>query len=201
MSPRPVPAVAASTVLALAALVAACAQPSPEERVSALRAGYHAELNSFLVREEPIAAPETAPAEEPAEEPEADAAEASDATAPSETAAPADTAEPTAEPAAPAPAVRQDVVLDVLVRNDNDERLSGLTLDVEQVDAERRVKTSYRIWVDVSGIAPGTESAVTHTLQDVEFAPADAFGLEVRQAIPPEQRDQYREFTEAAPQP
>ncbi|HEX2163321.1 MAG TPA: hypothetical protein VHM02_05180 [Thermoanaerobaculia bacterium] len=194
MSPRPVPAVAASTVLALAALVAACAQPSPEERVSALRAGYHAQLNSFLVREEPIATPETAPAEEP----EAAAAEADAAAAPSETAEPA---EPAAEPAAPAPAVRQDVVLDVLVRNDNDERLPGLTLDVEQADAQRQVKTSYRIWVDVSGIAPGTESAVTHTLQDVDYAPGDGFAVEVRQAIPPEQRDQYREFTEAAPQP
>lgn len=173
MIPRPV---SAALALAAAALAAACAQPSPGERASALRAGYTAELNGFIVREEPIAVPEAVPVEEAA----AGAPEA----------APEDAA---------APAVRQDVLLDVLVRNDNrDGRLPGLTLDVEQADARREVvKTSYRIYVDTSAIAPGTERAVSHTLRDVDYAPGDGFAVEVRQAIPAEMVDQYRELAEA----
>jgi hypothetical protein len=102
---------------------------------------------------------------------------------------------------APPPEVRRDVVLDILVDNRSGERLPGLTLDVEQVDAQGQAKTSYRIWVDTSDIVPGTRRAVSHRLQDVDVSEDDGFHLEVRQAIRPEEREQYREFSEFGEQP
>jgi hypothetical protein len=154
-----------AAALAVAATLAACAPQSPEDRVTALRAEYEAELNSFQVVEQPVQpAPATAPVDEAAD-------------------------------------VRQDVLLDIVIHNRSDERLPGLTLDVEQVDAQREPKTSYRIYVDTANIAPGSRAAVAHRLEDVDYALDDAFHVEVRQAIPPEQREEYRELSEAGEQP
>lgn len=186
---------AAAAVLAAAAAVvfAACAAQSPEERVAELRAGYTAELNSFQVRETPIAPPPAAapaPVEEAAAAPPAAGPVVDDegAAAGDETAA--------AEP--PPPVVRQDVLLDILIHHRGDETLPGLTLDVTQADAQQQEKASYRIWVDTSGIPAGSRGAVAHRLEDVDVAPGDGFHVEVRQAIPPEQRGEYRELDEAA---
>lgn len=175
----------AAAALAGAAL-AGCAAQAPEERVAALRAEYGATLNSFQVREEPIVPPDATVVAEAGTETGTETA-LEEGTEP---AAPA--------PAAAAPAVRQDVLLDIVVDNRGDERLPGLTLDVEQVDGEGEAKASYRIWVDTSRILPGARGAVSHRLEDVDYAPGDGFHVEVRQAIPPEERDQYREFAEAA---
>lgn len=196
MRTRDIPAAAAA--LALAATLAACAEQSPEERVTALRAEYEAELNSFQVIEEPIApAPATAPVEEAAAAPPG-----TEPTAGDEEIAPpigAATAEP--EPAAADPEVRQDVLLDIVVHNRSDDRLPGLTLDVEQADAQRVAKTSYRIYVDTSNIAPGSRGAVSHRLEDVDYVEGDGFNVQVRQTILPEQREEYRELSEAGEQP
>lgn len=170
------------------ALLAGCAAQTPEERVAALRADYGATLNSFQVREEPIAPADVTVVAEPAAE------------AGTETALEAGTELAADAPAvaAVAPEVRQDVLLDIVVDNRGDERLPGLTLDVEQADGQGQPKTTYRIWVDTSAILPGARGAVTHVLEDVDYAPGDGFHVEVRQAIPPEERDLYREFAEAA---
>lgn len=198
MSHRTIPVHLAAAALALAATLAACAPQSPEDRVTALRAEYEATLNSFQVVEQPVApAPATAPVEEGAADPPG----AEPVVAEDEAALPTDPDAAEPEPAAAGPDVRQDVILDIVVFNRSVERLPGLTLDVEQVDAEREAKTSYRIYVDTSNIGPGSRGAITHRLEDVDYAPDDAFHVEVRQAILPEQREEYRELSEAGEQP
>jgi hypothetical protein len=204
MTPRTVPFAVAA--LAAAAILAGCAAQSPEDRVTALRAEYEASLNSFQVIERPVAPPPaTAPVEEAAAGPPGaePVAGEDEPTPPVGDAAPA--GEEEAAPSEPAPAaqdVRQDVLLDIVIRNrSSDDRLPGLTLDVEQVDPQGEPKTSYRIWVDTSNIAPGAEGAVSHRLEDVGYVEGDGFNVEVRQAIPPEQRGEYRELSEAGEQP
>jgi hypothetical protein len=196
---RPHAISAAVAALALAATLAACAQQSPEERVTALRAEYEASLNSFQVIEEPLApARWPAPVEEAAAAPPGTEPTAGD----EEIAPPIGEAAAEPEPAAADPEVRQDVLLDIVIRNrSSDDRLPGLTLDVEQVDAQREAKTSYRIWVDTSNIAPGSQGAVSHRLEDVDYVEGDGFNVEVRQTILPEQREEYRELSEAGEQP
>lgn len=197
MSHRTIPAHLAAAALLLVAALAACAPQSPEDRVTALRGEYEAKLNSFQVVERPVAPmPATAPVEEAAAGPPGAEPVIGEDILPS---ADPDAAEP--EPAAAGPEVRQDVILDIVVFNRSDERLPGLTLDVEQADARGEAKTSYRIYVDTSNIAPRSQGAVSHRLEDVDFAPGDGFHLEVRQSILPEQRDEYRELAEAGEQP
>lgn len=193
MSHRTVPFAAAALVVAA---LAACAAQSPEERVTALRAEYDASLNSFQVSERPVEAP---PARAPVEEAAAGPPGAEPLAGEGEPAAPAGEDEP--QPAAVDQHVRQDVLLDIVVHNRSDERLPGLTLDVEQADAQGEPKTSYRIYADTSNIGPGSRGAITHRLEDVDFTPGDGFHVEVRQAIPPEQRGEYRELSEAGEQP
>lgn len=206
---RTVPVAAAALVVA--ATLAACAAQSPEERVIALRAEYDVKLNSFQVIDQPVAPPPaTAPVEEaaagpPGAEPVAGDAEPvagdDEPVPPVGDAGQAEDEAALSEPLAPAPDVRQDVLLDIVVHNRSDERLPGLTLDVEQADAQFEPKTSYRIWVDTSNISPGSQSAISHRLEDVEFVEGDVFSVELRQAIPPEQRGEYRELSEVGEQP
>jgi hypothetical protein len=199
MSHRTIPAHLAAAALLLAATLAACAPESPEDRVTALRADYEAKLNSFQVVEQPVAPmPATAPVEEAAAGPPGAEPVIGEDVLPS---ADPDAAEPEPEVAAAGPDVRQDVILDIVVFNRSVERLPGLTLDVEQADAQGEAKTSYRIYVDTSNIAPRSQGAISHRLEDVDFTPGDGFHLEVRQAILPEQREEYRELSEAGEQP
>lgn len=193
MTLRTASAAVAATVAAAA--LAACAAQTPEERVAAIRAEYNATLQGF----EPVEPPAEAPPAAAGVEEAAAAPPAADAIAGEPVAGEAE--QLGADEAAPSPEARQDVLLDVLVDNRSDERLPGLTLDVEQADAEREPKATYRIWVDTSQIAPGTRGAVTHRLEDVDLAPGDGFHVEVRQAIPPEERGKYRELSEAGEQP
>lgn len=168
----------------------ACAAQTPEERVAALRADYQVSLNSFQVLEEPVERA-TAAADEMGDE----AGETAEGVR-----VPA-LPEATEEATTPPVDVRQDVLLDIVVRNRSDDRLPGLTLDVEQVDAAEQPKATYRVYLDTSTIGPGAERALSHRLEDVDFTTGDGFHVEVRQAILPEQRSDYREFSEVAEQP
>lgn len=183
-------AVARVAVVALAVVLAACGAQTPEDRVAELRADHDVILNSFQVLEQPTGAADGAAAA--VDEPVEDEAAEEEATE-GETAA-------TVDDAAAAPTtVRQDVLLDMIVRNlSSDGGLPGLTLDVEQADGTGTAKAAYRIYVDTSAIGPGGERAITHRLEDVDFEPGDGFHVEIRQAIPPEQRSDYREFSEMA---
>ena len=195
-----------ATLAAIAIVtLAACAAQTPEERVVALRADYEASLNSFQVLEvplEPVAATtddmaaevdETTDGSAGATPPEAEEEAAEEKIAEEETAEEETMAAPVA--------VRQDVLLDIVVRHRSDDRLPGLTLDVEQVDAAEQPKASYRVYLDTSTLGPGSERAVSHRLEDVDVTTGDGFHVEVRQAIPPEERSEYREFSEVADEP
>lgn len=185
--PDRAPSVVAPSLAVLALVTAAllglsaCKQLTPEEKVAKMRAEYEAELNSFNVREVPLTEP--AVDEEAAEEM---AAEAPDESA----------MEEAGEEAMEAMPVRQDVMLDIVVRKEGStDRMDGITLDVYQMDGTtQEEKADYRIWVDVSGLNPGSRKAVTYVLEDVDFADGDGFAVEVRKPVPPEVRGEYKEF-------
>lgn len=191
---------ALSLTLALAAaalLGGACAQPSPEERVAELRSNYEATLQNFVVREEPLvdeaplAEGEEAAAEEPADE-----------------AAGAEDGEEIVEEVP----VRQDVMLDILVRHSNNENLPGLTVEVaqlgegaaeqmtwEEIQSSPERKATWRIYLDTSAIGRGQGNSVVYTLEDVDgVEPGDRFVVTVRDSVPPEERGEYRELSEAS---
>jgi len=177
----------------LAGAVAGCAQgPLTEDDVAAARSLYAVELKGFVVEQDPMTLPAPAPAAEgedaAAEDaPAAGAVEGEDAAAAEGM---------TGLPPAPATA---DVVLDLLVRRTGGgDRLPGVTVDVEQVDAQERPKATYRVWVDTSGLGgKGATTQVTQRLEDVEVAPDDKFAVEIRDEVPPDMRSEYREFAEA----
>ena len=113
------------------------------------------------------------------------------------------TRDPAAPGAAPAtvettagPAVRSDVIHDILVSTTSNEYLPGVTLDVEHVDADHEEKDRRTLWVDTSGLVRGGGTQVTHVLEDVDWQTGDAMYVEIRSPIPPEERAEYREFEE-----
>lgn len=164
-------------------LLLGCQSETFEERVARLRDGYTITSGGFVVKQTPP--PPAAPA----------------ATAP-------ETLPDAATPAGEATAeedgiliedllpVRQDVLLDLSVRNDNVRgSLPGLTLEVTQVDAAGNEKEHWRAWIDTSGIERGPGAQLAHELEDVEFVEGDSFHIEVRSPVPPAERSEYREFT------
>lgn len=191
-------------------LLAGCQSETFEERVTRLRQGYTISSSSFVVKQTPppvapgVAEGDAATEGEPAAEGEA-AAPAGEGMAAEEGAPEAAAAAAPAGEAAEGEdgilvedliPVKQDVLLDLVVRNDNVRgSLPGLTLDVTQVDAAGNEKAHWRAWIDTSGIERGPGEQLTHELEDVEFAEGDTFQVEVRGSIPPEERADYRELT------
>jgi hypothetical protein len=193
------PAAPLTAALAVA-LIAGCARQTPAERVAELRGKYTAELKNFVVREEPPPGSE-APAAEGGEA----AAEPAAATEP----AAGEAGEAAIETVVP---LQTDVLLDVLIRHDNQENLPGLTLEVvqmaeggpseatwEEILASPQRKATWRIWVDTSAIGRGQGASVTYLLEDVAgYAPGDRFVVAVRHPVPEAERGEYREFSEAS---
>jgi hypothetical protein len=196
---RWLPAAPLTAALAVA-LIAGCARQTPAERVAELRGKYTAELKNFVVREVPPPGSE-APAAEGGEA----AAEPAAATEP----AAGEAGEAAIETAVP---LQTDVLLDVLIRHDNQENLPGLTLEVvqmaeggpseatwEEILASPQRKATWRIWVDTSAIGRGQGASVTYLLEDVAgYAPGDRFVVAVRHPVPEAERGEYREFSEAS---
>lgn len=187
----------AAALLAATLFGAACAQPTPEERVADLRSHYEATLQNFVIREEPLVDPLTDA--EPALEGEEPAAEE----------APAEGEEALGEELIEEVPVRQDVVLDILVRHDNHENLPGLTVEVAQLgegaseelsweEIQSGAKTTWRVYLDTAAIGRGQGNSVLHKLEDVDVAPGDRFVVTVRDPVPPGDRGDYREFSEAS---
>ena len=188
----------------LAGLAAGCAQPTPEERVAEMRGRYSAELQNFVVREEPLPGYETM-------DDGMNGAEGGDAAAGEDAGAEdaVDGEDGMEEMAAP---VQTNVLLDVLIKNDNQENLPGLTLDVAQVAeggpeeatwdeivASPQHKANWRIWVDTSTIGRGPGTSITYKLEDVEgYAAGDRFVVTVREPVPAGERGEYREYAEAS---
>jgi len=97
-----------------------------------------------------------------------------------------------------APVVRSDAILDLLVSTTDPGGLPGLTVDVEQLDAQRRPKDHRRLWVDTSALAGAEAAPVTQVLENVDWDTGDAFTVQVRSPIPAAERTGYQEF-EAGP--
>jgi hypothetical protein len=178
----PGPIACLSLLVLVAGGVVACTPKSPAERVAAMRANYTAELNGFVIKSTP-AADETA--------------------APAEGAAPTEPAAGTAAGTATDEAVQElpvtsDVVLDIVIRNQNDTQLAGLTLDVSQAGADGAEKGHWRAGIDSSKIGRGPGTQVTYTLRGVDYQQGDGFHVEVRNPVPPADRGDYREFSAAS---
>jgi hypothetical protein len=88
--------------------------------------------------------------------------------------------------------VTQKVTLDIMVKHNGAGTLPGITLDIYQADADGNDKRNWKRWVDTSDM--GTGKQITQTLEGVDLAPDDTFAVEVRQHVPADQRDEYREF-------
>lgn len=167
-----------SSLALIVAAVAACTPQNPEQRVAAMRAKYEAKLIGFVAKHEP-----PAPSVEPA--PQEEERELT----------PADLDQPIAPPEVQELPLTVDVVLDILVTNQNNEALPGLTVDVSQVDAAKQEKGHWRIWVDTSKVGRGPGTSVTHTLPGVDYVEGDGFLVEVVNPVPADAQGEYKEFT------
>ncbi len=175
-------------------LLAGCAEPTHEERVAQIRSKYEATLNGFVVEQAPTE--ETAPDAEG--EPTSGEEGAEEAAAQGDTTdgeMPADdaTEEGAGEPADDAVPLRQDVLLDIVVRHDSAEKLPGITVDITMADGERELET-WRVWFDTSDLEKGPGIQYTHTLEDVDYEPGYGFSAEIRHPVPPQDRGLYQEF-------
>lgn len=159
--------------------------------VNELRRNYSAELSGWIVKERPAAVvDEVQTVTEDAGEDATAGEEAGEEPAGQEMEdAPEDEVSMAQMPAS------QDVLLDIVLRHEGAGSLSGITLDVSQADASEQEKNHWRVYVDTSDLA--VEKRVTHTLEDVEVADDDKFAVEIRQNVPPEEQDEYKEFSEA----
>jgi hypothetical protein len=169
-----------ASILSMWVLLAACGQKSPEERVAAIRSQYSARLNGFILEEEPVVT----------EVPELEAVEIAETD---------DSEEPEVvgleEEMVAEPEVIQKVRLDILIQHRSDERLPGVTVDISMVDSQQNEKGHWRVWFDTSNVAKATVTQFTHILEDVGYEEGDGFFVEVRNPIPPDERSEYREFS------
>ncbi|MEE2777889.1 MAG: hypothetical protein VYE73_14130 [Acidobacteriota bacterium] len=162
------------TIVVGAIMLAGCGpQLTPEEKVEVLRSQYSAELTSLTVLQDPQN--EEA---EPAADKEGGAAELD-----------------TTGLDLDQPALRTDVVLDILVSTTSQDYLSGITIDLQHVDGERNEKSLQNLWVDTSSLIRGGGTQVSHVLEDVDYVAGDGFWVEVRSPVGIEERPDYREFS------
>lgn len=166
------------------AVLAGCAPSSPADQVEEARAQTTVELISFAVREEPVASP----APEPTGDTEEGVAE--DEPAGEEDAGDAEDAEAAA---ADVP-VRTDLLLDLLVSSAADDPLSGITVELEHVDADQNVKDTRLLWVPTPNLVRAVGAQVTVTVEDVDYAEGDGFSVSVRSPVPEGERSEYGEF-------
>jgi hypothetical protein len=166
-------------IVICAVSLAGCASKTPVEHVAASRAAYKATLNSFFVKETPIV-DETV---DLVGEVESEAVTESGA-------------EPEAGDAGsmPAPEVRQDAVLDVIVQHDTREQLAGLTLDVSMVDAEENEIRHWLHWIDTTGLLKANQRPYSIVFEDVDYQEGYGFHVEVRHPLADSELGQYREF-------
>ena len=166
------PEVVLAFVAAIALLALACGGGGG---VAETRAGFIAQLQSFTVQ---------APAAE-----EAMASEEADAEAEAE----ADT-DAEAEGDMPAEPAMVSVMLDILVHNEGAGTLDGITVDLTIADPDGAEKERRLLWVETAGLTKGSQTQVVYDLNDVVYTEGDGFHVEVRHAIPMEERGDYREF-------
>ncbi len=199
-----------SLVLLLAILfvltLPGCGPSSPEAQVTATRAQYTVRLESFSVKE-PVM--EEAVMAEPAMEEASEMAEvAAVAVAAEAAAAEAEEGEEgeggemgademdLEEASGPQP---KDIVLHLLVRFNGDTALPGITVEVTQQDPFGKEKEPTLEWIDTAGMSKSDVKQVDLVLEGLEYEDGDGFSVLLSQAVPAEERGQYREYAEAAP--
>lgn len=155
--------------------------------MSELRRNYTAQLNGWVVKEEPMAVVsgiDTVEGEREGATPDGEAGEE---------------AEPTSGPQEESTDVvftTKTVILDIIVQHKGGGTLPGITLDITQGDAQQNAKRSWKLWVDTSDLAGAKQ--MTHTLDGVELDEDDGFTVEVRPSVPEAERSEYPEFTSSA---
>lgn len=183
-----------SVLAVVVTLSIACASKSPEEKVAAIRALYSARLNGFIIEEEPLPVSAIGPeelgdpaaADQPAAEPES----------PAESEASIDEGLADAvSDALPVP-VRQRARLDLLIQHDSYDRLAGVTVDISMANSAGEEKGHWRVWFDTADVGKASVTQFTHVLEDLSYEEGDGFFAEIRKPIPPEERSEYREFSE-----
>ncbi len=160
-------------LLSMTLLAGACAKLTPEERTAQTRARYFAELNGFVVLQQPIE--EEA---DPMNPPAGDELAAGDGGE---------------EPWEASVDLSQDVLLDIVIRHDSFDKLPWLTVDITMADGDRELQ-NWRVWFETGGIEKGPGVQFSHTLENVDYEPGFGFSAEVRSPVPPEDRSEYREF-------
>lgn len=191
-----------SLVVLAAIVLTGCPQKSPEQQVLEARGKYSLEPTGFLVEEleaEAAAGGEESPAAVVAEEVAvAASAMAAEEAAEGETAAEGEALdEEMAEPQGPRSA---RVMFDLLVRfNATGDALPGVTVEIVQKDPFDKEKGRHLTWVETPGLRKGEERQVPVTLEVDNYEDGDVFSVEFSEFVAPEERGDYREFSEAAP--
>ncbi|MCG8466717.1 MAG: hypothetical protein MJB57_00705 [Gemmatimonadetes bacterium] len=187
--------------------VAGCAPPSPDEIVIEGRTEFIIDLENWTewetgadeVREERIAF-------EPATATEA-VASASLSAAGGAVAAEGETAAEGEEAAEESEEIEEpqgprttNVMFELLIRfNGAGDPLPGITADILHRDPFGREKARQLEWVDTSGMRRGEPRQFSFELEIDDFETGDVFAVELRSYVPPEERGEYREFSEATP--
>ena len=183
--------VLACSLALLPLLFAGCAQKSPEEIVAETRTQYFVEPTGLLIQEieaEDALAAEADQGDEPAEA----AAVAAEAAAEGE--------EVEGEEVAEADGPRTvEVLFDLILRFDGRKSLPGITIDIAHQDPFDKEKARYQQWIETDGMSRGDARQLSFEKEIPNYETGDGFTVEFQAFVPPEERGNYREFSEAAP--
>jgi hypothetical protein len=174
--------------------VLACTQLGPEDRVEQARAQYTVQLTSFAVHDQP----QLPPVADEADGAESAAADGTESPAAEAATVQVETPGDVPEEAVAVPTMTS-VVLDILVTTEGDERLPGLSVELEQVGTDGTVKMERLLWLDVSQVVRGSGAQVTQVVEDIDYQEGDGFAVSIRSPVPPGERAAYREFQSSEP--
>jgi hypothetical protein len=90
-------------------------------------------------------------------------------------------------------------MFDVVVRFDGRKSLPGITIDISHRDPFEKEKARYQQWIETPGMSRGDARQLSFEKEISNYETGDQFAIEFRPFIPPEERGDYREFTEASP--
>lgn len=175
----------------------ACGPSTPEGKVAKARASYTVEINSWNPKKEepPMADPEVVAGEAMPGEAEA-VAIAEEAAAVVEGEA-GEVEEEMAEEIIAGPQTT-NILFDLVIYFRGDKSLPGITIDITHASAGQEEKSTYRHYVETSGIINGETRQHAFLMEDVPFEDGDVFSANIVSGIP-QDLSLYREFSEQAP--
>jgi len=182
--------VAAGLLVAMMGTVG-CTPSDPIKRIAQSRQDYTVVLNNFLIREPSAAEPEPMmEGEETAGEMDTEAAPADDEAVEGEG---METSGFEPEPVGPQP---KNIFFDLLVGFDGSHPLTGLTVEISQVDPFQQERATYRHYLDLSSLQSGSIQT-DFVLENVMFEDGDGFSVDLRPVVPEAERGEYQEFAAA----